>query len=111
MTEYEVKVTRQAKEHLRGIRDYIATTLCEPGTAKKMLEVLRLKIQSLSSMPKRFRVIDEQPWGDYGIRKTRVKNFYVYFWVNEDRKQVQIIAVIYVRMDQIKQLESTELPE
>ena len=48
---------------------------------------------------------DEQPWGKLGFRKIRVKNYYIYFWVNEDRKEVQILAVIYVRRDQAKQLE------
>ncbi len=92
-------------EHLKAIRDYIAITLHEPGTAKKMIKLLHERIEELSSMPERIRTIDEQPWGSYGIRKIRVKNFYVYFWVNEEKKQVQIIAVIYVRMDQVKQLE------
>ncbi len=40
-----------------------------------------------------------------GFRKIRVKNYYVYFWVDENRKEVQILAVIYVRRDQAKQLE------
>lgn len=41
-----------------------------------------------------------------GFRKIRVKNYYIYFWVNDDTKEVNIIAVIYVRRDQAEQLES-----
>lgn len=48
---------------------------------------------------------DEQPWGELGFRKIRVKNYYVYFWFDENRKEVQIFAVIYVRRDRVKQLE------
>ena len=82
MEKYKVRITRQAKEHLQGIRDYIAATIFQPETAKKMMELFRTEMQSLSEMPKRYRVVDEEPWGSYGIRKMRVKNFYVYFSKN-----------------------------
>ncbi|WP_040327243.1 type II toxin-antitoxin system RelE/ParE family toxin [Fannyhessea vaginae] len=105
MDEYKIKVTRQAKEHLALIREYIATELKEPIIAKRILELLKLEMMSLQTMPYRVKCIDEQPWGELGFRKIRVKNYYVYFCVDESRKEVQILAVIYVRRDQAKQLE------
>ncbi|MFU9946610.1 type II toxin-antitoxin system RelE/ParE family toxin [Fannyhessea vaginae] len=105
MDEYKVKVTRQAKEHLALIREYIATKLKEPIVAKRTLELLKSEMMSLQTMPYRVKCIDEQPWGELGFRKIRVKNYYVYFCVDENRKEVQILAVIYVRRDQAKQLE------
>ena len=105
MDEYKVKVTRQAKEHLALIREYIATKLKEPIVAKRTLELLKSEMMSLQTMPYRVKCIDEQPWGELGFRKIRVKNYYVYFLVDENRKEVQILAVIYVRRDQAKQLE------
>lgn len=56
-------------------------------------------------MPYRVKLIDEQPWGDLGFRKIRTKNYYIYFLVDENRKEIQILAVIYVRRDQARQLE------
>ena len=56
-------------------------------------------------MPYRVKLIDEQPWGNLGFRKIRTKNYYIYFLVDENRKEIQILAVIYVRRDQAKQLE------
>ncbi|MBE0297045.1 hypothetical protein IHE59_07000, partial [Gardnerella vaginalis] len=38
---------------------------------------------------------DWQPWGNLGFRKIRVKNYYIYFLVDENRKEIQILAVIY----------------
>ena len=105
MDEYKVKVTRQAKEHLALIREYTATKLKEPIVAKRTLELLKSEMMSLQTMPYRVKCIDEQPWGELGFRKIRVKNYYVYFCVDENRKEVQILAVIYVRRDQAKQLE------
>ena len=105
MDEYKVKVTRQAKEHLALIREYIATELKEPIIAKRILELLKSEMMSLQTMPYRVKLIGEQPWCDLGFRRIRVKNYYVYFCVDESRKEVQILAVIYVKRDQAKQLE------
>lgn len=105
MDEYKIKVTRQAKEHLALIREYIATELKEPTVAKRVLELLKAEMMSLQTMPYRVKAIDEQPWGELGFRKIRVKNYYVYFWVDENKREVQILAVIYVRRDQATQLE------
>lgn len=38
MDKYKIKVTRQAKEHLALIREYIATELKEPTIAKRILK-------------------------------------------------------------------------
>ena len=105
MDEYKVKVTRQAKEHLALIREYIATELKEPIIAKRILELLKSEMMSLQTMPYRVKLIGEQPWCELGFRRIRVKNYYVYFCVDDSRKEVQILAVIYVRRDQTKQLE------
>ncbi|WP_425664176.1 type II toxin-antitoxin system RelE/ParE family toxin [Gardnerella piotii] len=105
MDEYKIKVTRQAKEHLALIREYIATELQAPIVAKRMLELLKSEMMSLQTMPYRVKLISEQPWCEIGFRRIRVKNYYVYFCVDDSRKEVQILAVIYVRRDQTKQLE------
>ncbi len=86
MAKYKVRITRQARAHLQDIRDYIATTFLESETARKMVQLLRSEIQSLTEMPQRIKNIDEEPWGSYGFRKIRVKNYYVYFWINEEKK-------------------------
>lgn len=36
MDRYKIKITRQAKEHLLLIREYIATELSEPALAKRV---------------------------------------------------------------------------
>ena len=105
MDEYKIKVTRQAKEHLALIREYIATELQAPIVAKRMLELLKSEMMSLQTMPYRVKLISEQPWCELGFRRIRVKNYYVYFCVDDSRKEVQILAVIYVRRYQTKQLE------
>ena len=70
-----------------------------------MLRLLRTEMYSLDSLPHRIKCIEEKTWGDLGFRKLRVKNYYIYFRIDEALKEVQILAVIYTKMDQEKQLE------
>ena len=51
-------------------------------------------------MPERYRIIDDQPWKDKGVRKVPVKNYFVYFVISEPDKSVKILAVIYAGRDQ-----------
>ena len=104
MDKYKIKITSQAKDHLRLIQEYIAIELKVPSIAKKMLELLKSKIYSLETMPNRIKCSDEKPWQDLGFRKIRVKNYYIYFWIDDKKKEVHIVAIIYVKMDQGRQL-------
>ena len=70
------------------------------------LDVLEEEINSLSSMPSRYPVIEDDPAGDRGIRKTRIRNFNIYYLVDEARKQVNILAVCYARRDQKRIIEN-----
>ena len=110
MDEYRVKITSQAKEHLHLIKNYISLESKEPETAKKMLALLKENMKKLSFMPYRVKCMDEQPWRELGFRKIRVKNYYIYFWVEEETKTVHIISVIYTRMDQDRQLKEIKIP-
>ena len=107
--EYYVKITKQAKAQLREIRDYIAKELLAPDAAKNMLKLLASEMASLSKMPKRARLIDEEPWRSEGVRVKAVRNYLIYFWIDEENMAVQIIAVIYAKRDQISALLESDM--
>ena len=109
MDEYKVKITPQAKEHMLEIFSYIGTTLKVPVAAERLLDELQRSILSLNIMPKRVPLVEDEPWRGYGIHKMPVKNFFVYFWVNDKQKEVHIIAVIYSRRDQLEQLRQLDI--
>ena len=106
MDKYKVKITPQASEQMYEIFNYISNTLGEPVAAERLLDELRESTLSLGIMPKRIALIDEEPWKSHGVHKMPVKNFIVYFWINEELKEVHIIAVIYGRRDQLEQIKT-----
>lgn len=106
---YTVRITQPAQQQLREIADYIRFTLQAPNTAIKMLDMLAEKILSLDQFPNRVPLTEEEPWHSQGVHKLPVKNFLVYFWVDEETEQVHVIGVIYGRRDQRHQLSNLDV--
>ena len=97
---YHIKITRQAQEQMREIVRYIAYELKAPETAMRFLELLEENIASLSELPQRIPLTKEEPWRSLGIHNMTVKNYLVYFWINEENCTVQVTAVIYEKRNQ-----------
>ena len=106
MESYTVEMTRQAEEQLSEIVQYISVTLRSPQAAMNTLDALEEEVGSLSAMPFRYPAIEDDPAGNCGIRKTRAKNFNIYYQVDEAKKRVSILAVCYARRDQKKIVEN-----
>ena len=104
MRHYHVRVTTQARHQLNDIRSYITYSLFAPDNARQFIDDLYAEMNALSEMPERVRLVDEEPWKSLGIRKKSYKNYFIYFLIIEEKKQVQIVAVIYAKMDQSIQL-------
>ena len=109
MNEYEVRVTRQALEQIKEIVQYISNDLMAPNAAHNLLDKMKAEITKLSSFPKKHDLIDEEPWKTEGVRKIVIKNFLIYYWVDDKNNRVQVTTVIYSRRDQTKQLSNMDM--
>lgn len=89
---------------MQGIVKYIASELKVPEAALHLLNEMEHSIASLSQFPQRVSLTEEEPWCSCGVRKMPVKNFLIYFWIDEENSKVQVTAVIYGKRDQLKQL-------
>ena len=107
--KYTVKITKQAQEQIREIISYVRFTLQASETAMKMLDTLQEEIASLDQFPNRVPLTEEEPWHSQGIHKLSVKNYLIYFWVDEETKKVQIIGAAYGRKDQRHQLSNLDM--
>lgn len=104
MDKYEIIITPDAESDLNEIDDYITYTLLAPYTAISYLRDIRSHIAELSSAPKRFRLVEDEPWHSQGIRRMNAKNFAVFFYVFEEYSEVYIQNVIYQKRDITKVL-------
>ena len=94
---------------MTGLRDYIADVLLAPDTALKYIQTIRREIGGLARMPARHKCVDQEPWRSRGVRKIIVKNFFVYYRVDDPMGTVYVLNVIYARRDQLKALSHMKL--
>ena len=106
---YIVKITTQAEEQLHEITKYISFELRAPKAALHLLDIIEHSISSLSKLPQRIALTEEEPWHTYGVHKMPVNNFLVYFWVDEENSKVQVTAIVYNRRDQLKHLSQMDI--
>lgn len=90
---------------MQEIGCYIAYTLKNPIAAKNHLAAFHDGItRLLANNPSMFKVIGNARWDSVGIRRFRVRNYYIYYWIDEDRDSVYVTDVIYAGSEQMKHL-------
>lgn len=108
---YKLIILPEAQKDIRDIIIYIAKELVAPQAALNLQENIEKEINSLKFKPKRIKTVDEQPWKDVGIRKKKVKNYYIYFIVDDEEMAVKVNAVIYIGRDQKKQMTERKMED
>lgn len=109
MPDYRIIITLDATRDLNELRTYIADVLLAPDTALKYIQTIRREIGGLVRMPERHMCVDQEPWHSRGVRKIIVKNFFVYYRIDDPTGTVYVLNVIYARRDQLKALSHMKL--
>lgn len=104
MDNYTVRIVPRALAQIADIKGYISASLQSPETAEKWLNQMEEEIASLSFMPAKYPLTEEEPWHSQGIHKMVVGNHLVYYWIEVAKLYVHVIAVTYGRQDQKRQL-------
>lgn len=104
MELYKIIVTPDAAANLAELRYYIANILMAPDAALRHIRLIRTEIATLKQFPARISPVHEEPWHSRGIRFLIVKNFYVYYRIDENARTVFILNVVYSKRDQLKVL-------
>ena len=108
---YKVKLTTQAIEELDLASQYIANELQQPEIANHWLDTMQCEFRSLSYLPGRFPLTEEEPFRSMGVHKMRVKNYLVYYIIQREAAIVWITSIIYAKRNQIAQLLKMNLDE
>lgn len=109
MGQYCIEFTLQAREHLNGIYKYIKNELSAPVAARRVVTLIKEEIASLTTSPERVQLVSEEPWFSLGVHRDRVKNYYIYFIVDDVNKIVHVADIIYARRDQTRQLRELDI--
>ncbi len=105
---WDVEFTEQARNDLRDILDYISYELQAPKIAVQLVREITNEILSLNQMPMRYRLYDEEPWQNQGLRYFPVKNYLIFYYPDESANTVYAVRVIYGGRDISCQLSEME---
>ena len=101
MDYYRIDISEPAEDDLRDILRYISSQLLAPETSLELLETIDDAIQTLSLMPHRIPLVDDERLALLGYLILPVRNFLVFFSINETgkKKVVDVERVLYYRRD------------
>ena len=97
MCKYKIYVSSDAKQDLLSIRSYI-DKVCQSGvTSQKLMVSIDKAIFGLDENPHRCPKISNETIKKYGVRKLIIKNYIIFFRIDDKTKNVQILRVLYAR--------------
>jgi len=102
---YHVEIAQQALLDMRMIYEYIANELMEPVIAEKQYTRIETAVYSLDQMPERFRQYEKEPWRSRNLRVMPVDNYIVFYTVDNEKRLVTVIRIMYSRRNTEKELD------
>ncbi len=102
MKEYNIDYSKEAKEDLVEIKQYIKYNLQEPETAEKLITKIKNEINNLKHNPKIYGVIDDELIRKLEIRKLIVDNYIIFYRIKNDN--IEIVRIMYGRRNWISLL-------
>ena len=106
---WKVVYTAGARRDLRGLYTYIAEDLCASEAAAGQTGRIMEGIRSLSDMPMRYRLYDDEPWHSRGMRFSLWTNYLVFYLPEEAENTVYVIRIMYAGRDVQRQLADTKM--
>ena len=102
MKKYNIEYSKESKEDLIGIKQYIKYNLQEPETANKLISKIRKSIKTLKENPEIYTIIDDDIIRKLEIRKLIVDNYIIFYRIKND--SIEIVRIMYGRRNWINLL-------
>ena len=101
---YKIEYLPIALNDLTSIVKYIKNELHNPQAANLLAEEIVAKIENLKDFPYAHRVYQPLKELKQEYRRLIVKNYLVFYWINEENKTITIARVIYGKRDYLNDL-------
>ncbi len=98
--KYNYVLTQTAEADVDDIFAYIAGNLSNPDAASDFADELEMKVADVCKNPKSGKPVDNDYLKRDDVRRILVGNYVVYYIVDEDKRNVVILRVVYGKRDQ-----------
>ena len=92
---YRIKFTPIASEDLEEVYHYISKELYAEAAATNLLEKIEEKVMRLIEYPFSCSHVEDDSLRRKGYRKLIVDNYIVFYLVDQNKEQVNIMRVLY----------------
>lgn len=98
---YKADYTTPVQEDLVSILEYILSILKAQSAAKSESDEIEKETGILTENPLIFPISQDKYIAKYGIRHMSIKNYYIFYTIDENAQTVSIIRILYARRDWI----------
>jgi len=96
---YSINITDLAEEDILATVRYIANTLKNPVAANNLLDEIERHEKILEDTPNIYPFVNDVYLSDKGLKYVIIKNYLMFYTIDEDNKIVNIIRFLYKRRD------------
>lgn len=101
MAKYRIDISEPAENDLRDIVRYISAQLSAPVAAQRMMDIFEDAIAELTDMPHKYPYITDARLAALGYHKLIVKNYIVFYTIDENLKVINVERILFTRRDWI----------
>jgi plasmid stabilization system protein ParE len=102
---YKLVLIRKSKIDIGNIYNYIATKLKNIKAAKDLNDKFKKAFEQIQEFPLSGEQFNED------FRKVLVKNYIIFYTINEKQKTISIYIILYAYMNIEKQLKPIDVPK
>ena len=104
MKKYIVEVSENAKQDLRNIISYLRYDLEGDIIGDKYKVLFKQKLKDLENVAESMPILDESLTGHKNIRKLNVRNYILFYVIDEEKSKAIVVRVGHAFMDWEKYL-------
>ena len=104
MKKYIVKISETAEQDLENIISYLRYNLSGDIIADKYKLLFKQELKDLENIAGSMPILDENLTGHKNIRKINVRNYIVFYIVDEENSEALILRIGHAFMDWEKYL-------
>ncbi len=99
MKKYIIEISETAKQDLENIISYLKYDLCEDIIADKYKILFKQELKKLEDVAGSMPILDEELTGHKNIRKINVRNYIIFYIIDEENNKVFVVRIGHVFMD------------
>jgi len=96
---YSVNITDLAEEDILSTVKYISNALKNPIAANNLLDEIEKYEEILGETPNIYPFVNDEYLSQKGIKYVKIKNYLMFYTIDENNKNVNVIRFLYGRMN------------